>query len=76
MNMVLFIPLLALAGGSKNCNSMTREEAKLNALAHYPDLDGPCDKPNFYAEDYRITLAQREAYMRCYDDMVLNNDKY
>lgn len=55
---------------------MTREEARLNALAHYPDMDGPCDKPNFYAEDYRITLAQREAYMRCYDDMILNNDKY
>lgn len=55
---------------------MTREEAKLNALNHYPDLDGPCDKPNAYADDYRLTLAMREAYMRCYDDMLLNDDKY
>lgn len=70
------IPLLAHVGGLKNCNSMTREEAKLNALNHYPDFDGPCDKPNAYADDYRLTLAQRYAYMRCYDDMLLNNDKY
>jgi len=55
---------------------MTREEAKQKALEHYPDAMGPCDKPNIYTDDYRITLAQRHAYLECYEDMVLNNDKY